>query len=186
MFKSIKNLKDWYVVFMETGLILALLILLSAFKLEMRADRTITIENRDIDVIRSIEIPITENKEKPPVPAKPSVMIEVPNDKVLDVDITDLDIAWSTDDYVAIPNHSGSKDEEETVFVAVEEYPEIIGGMESLYDNIHYPQNARLAGIEGTVIVQFVVNKKGSVPISVSGHPLRRIASYYISKSLSR
>ncbi len=49
------------------------------------------------------------------------------------------------------------------VFMVVEDQPELIGGMEALYDEIAYPALARKAGIEGTVFVQFVVNQNGNV-----------------------
>lgn len=35
--------------------------------------------------------------------------------------------------------------------------------LEYIYSKLHYPQMARSNGIEGTVVVQFVVNKEGSV-----------------------
>jgi protein TonB len=41
--------------------------------------------------------------------------------------------------------------------------PKMIGGQEWLYSNIEYPERARRAGIEGRVIIQFIVNKKGEV-----------------------
>lgn len=48
-------------------------------------------------------------------------------------------------------------------FVVVEEMPKLKGGLESLMRNIKYPEEARKAGIEGRVIVQFIVNKQGQV-----------------------
>ncbi|NGP88530.1 M56 family metallopeptidase [Fodinibius halophilus] len=48
-------------------------------------------------------------------------------------------------------------------FVAVEKMPELIGGLASLQKKIDYPEMARKAGIEGRVIVQFIVNEQGQV-----------------------
>lgn len=45
----------------------------------------------------------------------------------------------------------------------VESQPELIGGMEALQDAVDYPEFAKKARIEGRVIVQFVVDKKGNV-----------------------
>ncbi|MDY0015101.1 MAG: energy transducer TonB, partial [Bacteroidales bacterium] len=57
--------------------------------------------------------------------------------------------------------------EEEEIFVIVEENPEFPGGdearMKFLQDNIVYPSVAKSAGIEGTVIVGFVVERDGSI-----------------------
>ncbi len=49
------------------------------------------------------------------------------------------------------------------VFVVVEEMPKLIGGLESLMADLTYPELARRAGIEGTVFVQLIVDKDGSV-----------------------
>lgn len=48
-------------------------------------------------------------------------------------------------------------------FVAVEDHPELIGGLQALQAQIDYPERARRAGIEGQVIVQFIVNENGNV-----------------------
>ncbi|MEX0599539.1 MAG: M56 family metallopeptidase [Rhodothermales bacterium] len=48
-------------------------------------------------------------------------------------------------------------------FVVVEDMPELIGGLESIQENLHYPELAAKAGIEGRVIVQFVVDEEGRV-----------------------
>ncbi|PKD45033.1 TonB family protein [Rhodohalobacter barkolensis] len=48
-------------------------------------------------------------------------------------------------------------------FVVVEEMPELIGGLESLQQQIQYPDMARRAGIEGRVYVQFIVDENGNV-----------------------
>ena len=57
--------------------------------------------------------------------------------------------------------------EQSEVFLAVEEQPMFPGGMEAmmkfLQENIKYPAQAQSNGVQGRVIVQFVVNKDGSV-----------------------
>lgn len=59
------------------------------------------------------------------------------------------------------------KEEENKVFDVVEELPSFPGGqgalMQWLRDNIKYPVIAAENGIEGRVIVQFVVSKSGSI-----------------------
>ncbi len=54
-------------------------------------------------------------------------------------------------------------DRDDEVFMIVEEMPQLIGGMASLQQRIAYPALAELAGIEGRVFVQFVVNENGEV-----------------------
>ncbi len=41
--------------------------------------------------------------------------------------------------------------------------PEIIGGDAALYQRIRYPETARRAGIQGRVIIRFIVNEQGIV-----------------------
>jgi TonB family protein len=53
--------------------------------------------------------------------------------------------------------------EQEDYFVVVEDMPELIGGLESIQQEIRYPEMARRAGIEGRVYVQFVINEEGEV-----------------------
>ena len=59
------------------------------------------------------------------------------------------------------------KEEESKVFDVVEEQPSFPGGqgalMQWLSDNIKYPVIAAENGIQGRVIVQFVVSKTGSI-----------------------
>lgn len=57
---------------------------------------------------------------------------------------------------------SNSENDEE-VFVVVEQMPELIGGQAGLQSRVQYPTMARRAGIEGRVTVQFIVNENGDV-----------------------
>lgn len=58
-------------------------------------------------------------------------------------------------------------DNDEEVFLVVEDEPEFPGGMEALYkylaSNIKYPVAAKEQKIQGHVIVNFVIEKDGSV-----------------------
>ncbi|HAC14375.1 MAG TPA: hypothetical protein DCE78_00290 [Bacteroidetes bacterium] len=61
---------------------------------------------------------------------------------------------------------------DDETFIVVEQMPEPIGGMKSIYDKVEYPDIARKAGIEGRVVVQFVVDETGKV---VDPHVIRGI-----------
>ncbi|MCF8222874.1 MAG: TonB family protein [Bacteroidales bacterium] len=58
-----------------------------------------------------------------------------------------------------------AKGSDEPVFVVVEDMPEYPGGLPALkayiYENLQYPAKAKEEGIEGKVVVEFVVNKSG-------------------------
>ncbi|WP_420454977.1 TonB family protein [Rubrivirga sp.] len=49
------------------------------------------------------------------------------------------------------------------IFEVAEVQPELIGGLAGLQERVVYPPLAREAGIEGQVVVQFVVNEQGRV-----------------------
>ena len=57
--------------------------------------------------------------------------------------------------------------DEEEIFQVVEEMPEFPGGMEKLLEylsrNIKYPTIAQEQGIQGRSVIEFVVNKDGSI-----------------------
>ncbi|MCH7976231.1 MAG: M56 family metallopeptidase [Bacteroidetes bacterium] len=53
------------------------------------------------------------------------------------------------------------------IYEVVEEMPSIVGGLESIQNEIRYPNMARQAGIEGRVFVQFVVDEEGYVEDAV-------------------
>ncbi len=57
------------------------------------------------------------------------------------------------------------------IFTIVEEMPVLLGGANAIYQNLRYPEIARRAGIEGRVIVQFVIDQEGNVvdPVVVRG-----------------
>ena len=68
---------------------------------------------------------------------------------------------------------------EEKVHIRVEKMPGFPGGMGALIkfigENLDYPQDAADLGVEGTVVVKFVVNKHGKAvnpEILKSVHPL--------------
>ena len=62
---------------------------------------------------------------------------------------------------------NSEEDETDKIFNIVEEMPEFPGGMlalmKYLQKNIKYPADCKKEGIQGRVIVQFVVNKDGSI-----------------------
>jgi protein TonB len=103
------------------------------------------------------EITQTEQEEEPPSPPRPQVPVEVPNHAVIEDQEINLDTEMDMDQKLEMPDSPG----EEEFFMAVQNMSQIKGGQEWLYDNIDYPEQARKAGVEEQVIVQFVVNKKG-------------------------
>ena len=63
----------------------------------------------------------------------------------------------------ATKSSSSAPADDSEVYMVVDDQPELVGGMKALQRSVSYPQMARQAGIEGRVIVQFVVDKEGDV-----------------------
>ena len=55
----------------------------------------------------------------------------------------------------------------EEVFTVVEEQPDPEGGMPAFYqyiaNNLKYPKEAREAGIEGKIFIEFIIDKDGKI-----------------------
>ncbi len=121
-------------------------------------------------------IPITQQIEEvkaPPPPEAPSVaeILTIVDD---DADIQETAIAsteFSETEAIEVKHVEvvleEEEPEEETIFQVVEVMPEFPGGMAAclkyLSQNIKYPVMAQENGIQGRVIVQFVVNSDGSI-----------------------
>ena len=57
---------------------------------------------------------------------------------------------------------------DDEVYELADVQPELIGGFPALYAFVEYPEFARRAGIEGQVVVQFVVDEAGAVTDAVA------------------
>lgn len=157
------DLKRYYTIFLEAGLIAALLIFIAAAKFDLSSEKANVDLTSEQEVVEMEEIIQTEQIEKPPPPPRPPVPVEVPNDEVVEDQIINIDAEFNFDQPLDMHPTSKKEGTEEDFFIVVEEMPELIGGLAALQKNIRYPERARKAGIEGRVIVQFVVNKKGKV-----------------------
>lgn len=127
------------------------------------------------DVVFEEEIiPITQQEEKvaPPPPEAPSVaeVLTIVDDQA-DVEETAIASTEETGQKVEVKyvpvQVVEEEPEEQVIFDVVENMPEFPGGMAALMGylskNIKYPTIAQENGTQGRVIVQFVVNKDGSI-----------------------
>lgn len=120
-------------------------------------------------------IPITEQeepKQAPPPPEAPKVedvLQIVENDA--DVEESTIEASDETEKAVEVKytpvEVEEEEPEEEEIFVVVEEMPSFPGGMKALMQylgkNIKYPTISQENGVQGRVVLQFVVNKDGSI-----------------------
>lgn len=148
----------------EISLILALGFLIAAFKFFPKFE----VDNIKIEPPQKlIEIHknfITQQMQKLPPPPTPPIPIEAPTDETLD-DFEIEETVWNVSDKVSAPPPPIVSKEEEipTIFVAVEEMPEPIGGIVSIQKRIVYPEIAKRAGVQGRVYVKAFVDENGVV-----------------------
>ena len=156
------DLKLQYKKTLELSLVITLLavavVLLAFKKFELKQE----LVKPDQKELTAEDIPITQQVKRPPPPARPSIPVES-DDPEIDEDITIDDVEWEIGDEPPPP----PPPPEETVdFFAVEEKPELIGGAQAILDYINrndlYPEMARAAGINGDVIIQFIVGPDGN------------------------
>lgn len=65
-----------------------------------------------------------------------------------------------TNPYINVPKLA---DDDSTYYIAVEDMPEPIGGIQAIQSNLIYPVSAKEQGIEGKVYVLAYINKNGVV-----------------------
>lgn len=156
------------------GYVIVLAIMFVAFEWTQR-DKKIDTSQALVDVIFEEEIiPITQQEEKvtPPPPEAPSVaeVLTIVDDQA-NVEETAIQSSEETGAKVEVKYVPVTVEEEEpeeqTIFEVVENMPEFPGGtaalMQYLSKNINYPTIAQENGVSGRVIVQFVVNRDGSI-----------------------
>ncbi len=159
-------------LFVQIGLIIALTITLVAFEYKTY-DRIMTdLGDRDLVDMPEEMVEITRQDQPPPPPAPPpqTTLINIVEDNVdIADDITiNVDVDQKTQIEIYVPPVATEQEvEEHEIFIVVEESPYFPGGeparIKFLQENIKYPQMARESGIQGTVYVQFVVERDGGV-----------------------
>ena len=162
------DLRRTYGIFVEAGMVAALLLLILAFRANLQRGEGMEIQTLEQEVVQMEDILQTKQIQKPPPPPRPPVPVEVPNDEIIDDEDLDLDASLDIEEPLAnLPPPPPPEEEEEEpepeIFVVVEEMPELIGGLGEIQRKIKYPEIARKAGVEGRVILQFIVNENGDV-----------------------
>lgn len=170
------NLETKKLTWRLLGFVAVLALMFVAFEWSQR-DKKIDLTGQVQDIIAEEEIiPITEQQATPPPPPpEPEVqkveeVLKIVED---DVEVADVQLASSEDTNEAVeikevaPVVIEEEVVEEEIFQVVEEMPSFPGGMGELMkylgSNIKYPPVAQENGIQGRVIIQFVVEKDGSV-----------------------
>jgi protein TonB len=159
-------------LFFEIGLAISLLLTLGAFEYKKydkpnRINFTAQVANYTEE---AAEITRQEKQELPkPAPTTKIEVVENTVDVQDDVEINAEDNQnQAAETFVAQQTKDDEPQiQEQEIFVFVEEQPEFPGGEEALMNyltsNIRYPEQAKELDIQGTVIIEFVVETDGSV-----------------------
>ena len=152
---SALSLKFKYPVIIRLSTLFSIIILILIFLIYPRYLGLIALEDVELQEIIIENIPQTQQIEKPPPPARPSVPVESEDEDIADdltIEETDLDSfeAWDAPP----PPPEGPR----VKFIPYDDPPQPLSSIRPVY-----PEIAQEAGIEGTVVVQVFVDKKGRV-----------------------
>ena len=158
-----------YKLVFECSIITSLLLIIFAFRYFPDIERS-TIEYEAPQELFTVE-DIQQTKQDytpPPPPERPSMILEAITDadiEEIEFESTELNIYEELGAPPPPPKEEEREimEEEPVYFVAVEEMPYPIGGIQAIQDLIVYPEIARRAGIEGKVYVLAYVNEEGNV-----------------------
>ncbi len=163
------DLKLRYQRWFEASLIVTLVLVVLLFYAFKKFEAPPTLEKKVDTEIKIEQIPPTQQLEKPPPPSRPQIPIESEDEDLpedLTIEETEVDFSQQTQDTPPPP-----EEEEEPIvpFFALSEKPKEIKRV-----NPEYPELAKKAGVEGTVVVKVLVNTKGDVEkVEVlKSHPL--------------
>jgi protein TonB len=169
------NLQSYRIVFLLLGIAIALGvtgIALSLHSEQINAEYTPpkaeTTEVEQIDNTRQ-DIPEPEvQPQKAQAQVVTDVLNIVSNDQKIETNIVFTDDADDFDDFDIVIEEKEEEIEEEEIFVTVEEMPTFQGGglpefRNWVQSNVKYPQIALENGIQGNVVVQFVVGPDGKM-----------------------
>lgn len=163
------DLRSKHTIFVQLGIICSLLFMIAATNMNIESKGVPTSDPLPEPDIIIVDIPPVIPPDIPPPPMKPSVFNVLPQDSPIEPDPIEF-VEFMISDSLPLPPKPIVRTQEDIILTA-EFMPEMKGGIDKLYNLINYPKDALNVGIEGRVVVQFIVNKKGEVeePVILRG-----------------
>jgi protein TonB len=158
------NLERKRGLFLQIGLVIALLVVLGAFEYKTYEKIAYNLGALNLDDLEEEIIPITkqEIKPPPPPPPPPEVIEIVEDDVVIEDEIEIEDTESDEDEEIEI-----IEEDDDEFFMVVENMPIFPGGdlglMKYIQKHVKYPAIAKEYNITGKVYVSFIIDKSGSV-----------------------
>ncbi len=161
-------------VFFMLGLVISLGIVLLAFEWKSKPGKAESLGNLQSQEVEDEFIPITREPEVIPPPPPPAVveLLNIVDNDTKIVDELEIEASEATNETIidVVPIISQKEevlDKEEIFFNNLEDPAEFPGGQLALLkyirDHVNYPMIASENGVEGKVLVQFVVDEEGKV-----------------------
>ncbi len=148
---------------LKIAMMLSLLLIILLMQFSKRFSRPAKSFETTSALVTVEEIPpATEQAKASLAPSRPTIPIAsedetLPDDETIDLTALDLDAEPPP------PPPPPSDDDDIFAFVPHDEPPRPIGGMEAILRNIEYPEIARRAGVEGSVLLYVQVDEKGEI-----------------------
>jgi protein TonB len=158
------NLERKRGLFLQIGLVIALLVVLGAFEYKTYEKIAYNLGALNLDDLEEEIIPITKQEKKPPPPPPPPPeIIEIVEDDVeIEDEIEIEDTESDEDEEIEI-----IEEDDDEFFMVVENMPIFPGGdlglMKYIQKHVKYPAIAKEYNITGKVYVSFIVDKSGTV-----------------------
>jgi len=153
------SLKFLYPVVVRITGISGIILLIVTFLLFPRIVNTVELDEEIQIIIEQIDIPQTEQFDRPPPPARPSVPVESESEDIAD-DVTLEE--FTLDEFDAWDAPPPPPEGPRVKFIPYDDPPVPLRPIKP-----KYPEIAQEAGIEGTVVVQVFVDEKGRVKETV-------------------
>jgi len=153
------SLKFGYPVIVRITSFIGITLLILVFLVFPRVVNRIELDEEVQIIIEQIDIPQTEQFDRPPPPARPSVPVESESEDIAD-DVT-LD-EFNLDDFDAWDAPPPPPEGPRVKFIPYDDPPVPLSPIRP-----KYPEIAQEAGIEGTVVIQVFIDKKGRVKETV-------------------